>query len=44
MYFFLLMIGQVVVFDHKKDKEEDNKDDVTKQLELAAELRKVEYT
>ena len=36
--------GQVVVFDHKKDKEEDNKDDVTKQLELAAELRKVEFT
>ena len=30
--------------ENKKDKEEDNKDDVTKQLELAAELRKVEFT
>jgi hypothetical protein len=36
--------GQVVVFEHKIDTHEDNKDNVTKELELAAELRKVEYT
>ena len=36
--------GQIILFDHKIDKEADNRDDVTKELALAAELRRVEYT
>ena len=33
--------GQVIVFDHKIEKEDDNRDDVTKELAFAAELRRV---
>ena len=33
----------MIVFDHKIEKEDDNRDDVTKEA-FAAELRRVEYT